>query len=146
MRRTVGWTRTIWVGVVLGFLLNLSGWLGNNFLLDSLWDGLVVTDTGAAWRASIWRHVFSFVPDYVYGVGIAWLIPRLRPEAPSWVGASLTAGLFVAVIGGLTTYFAIANSGFIGWRLALASFALVLATKLPLSVAGGWMLEPRRDR
>jgi hypothetical protein len=132
--------------VALGFLLNVSGWVGNNFVLDGLWDDLVVSGEGSTWRASTWRHVFSFVPDYVYGLGIAWLIPRIRPASSSWISASLAAGLFVAVIGGLTTYFAIANSGFIDWRLAHASFALVLASKLPLSLAAGWTLEPRRDR
>lgn len=53
------------------------------------------------------------------------------------------AGLFVAAMGGLTTYFAIANSGFIPWPLALASFALVLATKLPLALLAGRLLEPQ---
>ncbi|MGD8360334.1 MAG: hypothetical protein PVJ04_02800 [Gemmatimonadota bacterium] len=142
----VGRAQVVWVGIALGFLLNLTGWVGNNFLLGSLWSELVVPDTGAVWRASIWRDVFSFVPDYVYGIGIAWLIPQLRPRFSSWMRASLAAGMFVALIGGLTTYFAIANSGFIGWNLGLASVALVLATKLPLSVGAGWILEPHPDQ
>lgn len=146
MRRAHRFARVIWLGLALGFLLNLTGWVGNNFVLGGLWGDLTVTDTGAAWRASIWRHVFSFVPDYVYGFGIAWLIPQLTPLSESWITASLKAGVFVAVIGGLTTYFAIANSGFIGWELALASFALVLATKLPLALAAGWVLESQPDR
>ena len=42
----------------------------------------------------------------------------------------------------ITTYFAIANTGFIPWPLAFASFALVFATKLPLALLAGWILEP----
>jgi len=137
----IGWPRILWVGFVTGFLLNLTGWLGNNFILDGLWAGLVVSDAGAVWRASIWRDVFSFVPDYVYGIGIAWLIARLRPSFPFWPTASITAGLFVALVGGITSYFAIANSGFIGWRLGIPSIVLVLVTKLPLALLAGWMLE-----
>jgi hypothetical protein len=129
------------VGLVVGFLLNLTGWLGNYFLLGGMWDQVVVPGDGSTWRASIWRDVFSFIPDYVYGLGIAWLIPRIRPSFDSYLAASLAAGLFVALMGGITAYFAIANSGFIVWRLALASFLLVLGTKLPLAVLAGRMLE-----
>ncbi|MDX1566321.1 MAG: hypothetical protein R3223_00880 [Longimicrobiales bacterium] len=55
----------------------------------------------------------------------------------------LTSGVFVALVGGMTTYFALANSGFIPWSLALASLLLVLATKVPLAVVAAWMLDRR---
>ncbi len=130
------------IGLLVGFLLNLTGWLGNNFLLGSMWRQLQVADAGAEWRASIWRDVFSFAPDFVYGFAIAWLYVALRPRFEHWQSAALTAGLFVAITGGIVTYFAIANSGFISWTLAFASFALVLATKLPLALLAGRLLEP----
>jgi hypothetical protein len=131
------------VGLLVGLLLNFSGWLGNNFLLGSMWARLEVSDAGAEWRALIWRDVFSFVPDFVYGVAIAWLCAALRPASAGWIGASLKSGIFVAIIGGIVTYFAVANSGFITWPLAFASFVLVVATKLPLALLAGRMLEPR---
>jgi hypothetical protein len=47
----------------------------------------------------------------------------------------------VSLVGGVTTYFAVANSGFVTWPLAFASFVLVLATKLPLAYLAGRLLE-----
>jgi hypothetical protein len=131
------------VGLLIGFLLNLTGWIGNNFLLGGLWGDVGASLSSVPWRDSIWRDVFSFAPDYLYGVAIAWLCVAIRPRYARAVAASLTAGLFVSLVGGITTYFAIANSGFIPWRLALLSFLLVLATKLPFAVLAGRLLEPR---
>lgn len=139
----VGFGRILGVGFLVGLALNVTGWLGNNLLLGSLWSGVDVGTTGAAWRASIWKDVFSLVPDFVYGFAIAWLCAALRPRASGFVPASLRAGTLVAIVGGITTYFAVANSGFIPWTLALASFALVVATKLPLALLAGRMLERR---
>jgi hypothetical protein len=129
------------VGLLVGFLLNLTGWLGNNFLLGSLWSTVGEPVAHVPWRDSIWRDVFSFAPDFLYGLAIAWLFIALRERYSTALAASLRAGLFVSLVGGVTTYFAIANSGFVPWRLALASFLLVLATKLPLAVLAGRMLE-----
>jgi hypothetical protein len=108
-----------------------------------MWDGVGETLADSAWRGSIWRDVFSFLPDFLYGFAIAYLCVALRSRFASFVGSSLASGVFVALVGGITTYFAIANSGFIPWKLAFASFALVLATKLPLALLGGYLLEPK---
>jgi len=133
------------VGLLIGFLLNLSGWLGNNFLLREMWNEIGASVSSVAWRDSIWRDIFSFAPDFVYGVAICWLYVKLRPSYGSALSASLRAGLFVAIVGGITTYFAISNSGFIPWRLALASFVLVFATKLPLAVLAGYLIGSGRQ-
>lgn len=134
-------TRIVIVGLFVGLALNLTGWLGNNLLLGSLWASVDVAPGGAAWRATLWSDVFSLVPDVVYGLAIAWLCVALRPSFDRWVSASLSSGVLVAVTGGITTYFAVANSGFVPWSLALASFGLVLVTKIPLALAAGWILE-----
>jgi hypothetical protein len=132
------------IGLLIGFLLNLTGWLGNNFLLRDMWKEIGPTVSSVAWRDSVWRDVFSFVPDFGYGIAICWLYVKLRPSYQTALSASLRAGLFVAIVGGITTYFGIANSGFIPWRLALASFVLVLATKLPLAVLAGRLIGSER--
>jgi hypothetical protein len=133
--------RIVWIGLLVGFLLNLSGWLGNNFLLGAMWETVIVPDYSASWRGSLWREVFSLLPDFLYGMALVWLCARLRPLYSSMTAATLRAGIFVSLVGGLTTYFAIANSGFIMWPLAFASFVLVLATKLPLAYFAGRLLE-----
>ena len=138
-------SRILAIGLLIGFLLNLTGWLGNNFLLRDMWKEIGTAVSSVAWRDSIWRDVLSFVPDLVYGIAICWLYVKLRPNYVNALSASLRAGLFVAIVGGITTYFAIANSGFIPWRLTLASFVLVFVTKLPLAVIAGHLIDSGRQ-
>ena len=132
--------KIFWIGLCIGFLLNFTGWLGNNFMLKSLWREVTVSVANPGWRETVWRHVFSFVPDFVYGFAMVWLITVLNKLSQDWLRNALTAGLVISILGGLTTYFAIANSGFIPWELAMASFALVLVTKLfDALIAGKWI-------
>lgn len=138
---SVAWTRVAWVGLLVGFALNVTGWLGNNLVLGGLWASVDVGAQGMGWRASVWSDVFSLVPDFLYGLAIASLCSLVRPSFRTWVSSSISSGVFVALIGGITTYFAVANSGFIPWSLAVASFALVVVTKLPLALAAGWLLD-----
>lgn len=132
--------RIIRVGLLVGFLLNLFGWLGNNLLLAALWDSVSVPDYSAAWRSTLWRELFSLLPDFLYGMAIAWLCVRLRPAYGNNYVTALRAGIAVSLVGGITTYFAIANSGFIVWPLALASFVLVVLTKIPLALLAARLL------
>ena len=133
------------IGLLIGFLLNLTGWIGNNLILGGLWQEVNETITPVAWHQSIWKEVFSLLPDFLYGIAIAWLCVVLVPYLQSQKKAALYAGLFVAMVGGITTYFAVANSGFIPWKLALASFALVLATKIPLALLAGRLLNKSKN-
>lgn len=52
------------IGLLIGFLLNLLGWLGNNFLLHQMWQEVGETLSPVKWRSSIWRDVFSLAPDF----------------------------------------------------------------------------------
>lgn len=135
--------RVLIVGLLAGLLLNVLGWLGNNFLLRSMWQEVGASLAEVEWRHSAWRDVLSLAPDFLYGIAIAWLFVRLRPWYGSLWPASLASGLFVSLVGGVTTYFAVANSGFIPWKLAAASFLLVLSTKLLTALLAGFMLEAR---
>ena len=126
--------RIILIGILIGFLLNLIGWLGNNFILKFMWIEVGNLVPYSEWRNSIWRDVFSFFPDFLYGFAIVWLCAHFNTKSKNYFLNGLKAGIFVSLVGGITTYFAIANSGFIPWKLAFASFALVLVTKIPLSI------------
>ena len=83
---------------------------------------------------------FSLIPDFVYGIAISWLCNYINvhtsPSPKNW----LKVGIFISVVGGITTYFAIANSGFIPWKLAIVSFILVISTKIPLAILAGKLL------
>jgi len=133
-------SRVILIGLLVGFLLNLTGWLGNNIILGSMWDDLGNGLTPVPWRESIWSDAFSLVPDFVYGFAIAWMIVKVRTMYVSTVSASVSVGVFISLVGGVTTYFAIANSGFVPWKLAFASFVLVITCKVPLAILAGRLL------
>jgi hypothetical protein len=135
-------TRILGIGFVVGLLLNVTGWMGNNLVLGSLWQQVGASVAATPWRASLWSDVVSLLPDFVYGLAIAWLCVVIRPRYAGYVAASFRAGLLIALVGGITTYLALANSGFVPWNLALASFGLVLGTKLPLALLAGRLLEP----
>lgn len=137
--------RVLLIGLLIGFLLNLTGWLGNNLLLGSLWDEVGRSLAPVAWRDTLWSEIFSLLPDFVYGIAIAWLLAKLISCNEPLAVAALQTGLFISLLGGVTTYFAIANSGFIPWNLALASFVLVFATKLPLSFLAAYLLLGNRN-
>lgn len=132
--------RVVLIGLLIGFLLNLTGWIGNNFILGSLWDEVGSSLTHVPWRDTLWSEFFSLLPDFLYGIAIAWLLAKLASCNDSIPITALQTGFFVSLVGGVTTYFAIANSGFIPWNLALASFVLVFATKLPLSFLAAYLL------
>ncbi|NKB35530.1 MAG: hypothetical protein GKR91_20710 [Pseudomonadales bacterium] len=138
--------RVVLIGLFIGLLLNLTGWVGNNIILGSMWDDLSTNLDPVAWRESIWSDVFSLAPDFVYGLAIAWMIVQLRDQFNSTFSISVKVGIFVSLIGGITTYFAIANSGFVPWDLAIASFVLVLACKVPLSILAGHLLIHESQR
>ena len=144
LNTNVSTDRIIVVGLLIGFLLNITGWLGNNFLLKSLWIEVGNTLPNVEWRNNTWRHIFSLIPDFVYGLAIAWLCRFLNTSSSSTFSISLKSGIFVSLVGGITTYFAIANSGFIPWKLAILSFGLVLITKLPLAILTGIMLNAKK--
>lgn len=137
--------KVITIGLLIGFLLNLTGWLGNNLILGSMWDDLGASLPPVAWRESIWSDVFSLVPDFGYGIAIAWMVAKLQLIYESTLAASLRVGVFVSLVGGITTYFAIANSGFVPWKLAIASFVLVIVSKIPLAVLAGFFLQDKRQ-
>lgn len=133
--------KVIAIGLIIGFLLNIIGWLGNNIILGSMWDDLGASLPPVAWRESVWSDVFSLAPDFGYGIAIAWMVEKLQKIYESTLSASVRAGIFVSLVGGITTYFAIANSGFVPWKLAIASFVLVLVSKIPLAILAGFLLE-----
>lgn len=133
-------SKVILIGLLIGFLLNLTGWLGNNIILKNMWNDIGATLEAVAWRESVWSDVFSLVPDFVYGIAITWLVVKLRPAYKSTLSTSISVGVFVSLVGGITTYFAIANSGFVPWKLAMASIVLVIACKVPLAILAGYLV------
>ncbi len=133
-------TAVMRIGLLIGLLLNITGWLGNNLLLGDLWQEAAKSIPDSSWRDSPWRDLFSLAPDFLYGIAIAWLVNQLNAISAATTSNGIKAGLFVSLVGGITTYFAVANSGFVPWSLGVASILLVLLTKVPLALLAGRML------
>jgi hypothetical protein len=127
--------RILWSGLILGFFLNLAGWLGNVFLLGSMWEAAFALVPVTAWRSSAWRDAISLLPDFVYGVAICWTYAGLAPRYGRSVATALRATALVFVVGALTTYVGIANSGLLPWTIAAATTLLALVIFVP----GAWL-------
>lgn len=129
--------RILRVGLLLGLVFNLFGWLGNVFVLGPLWEDATVFVADVPWRNSPWRDVISFAPDFIYGIAIAWVYSALSSGYGASVLTGLRAIVLVFVVGALTTYLGIANSAFLPWKLAAATTLLALIVFLP----GAWLVH-----
>lgn len=129
--------RIVWVGLLLGLLFNLFGWLGNVFVLGGMWRDATLIFADVPWRNSPWRDAVSLLPDFIYGLAIAWLYAGLARHYGASARTGLRAVLLVFVIGAFTTYLGIANSAFLSWQLAAATTLLALIVFLP----GAWLVD-----
>lgn len=127
--------RILWSGLILGFFLNLAGWLGNVFLLGPMWEAAFASAPVTAWRSTPWRDVISLLPDFVYGIAICWTYAGVAPRYGCSVATALRATALVFMVGALTTYVGIANSGLLPWRISAATTLLALVTFIP----GAWL-------
>ena len=129
--------RYVGVSLLLGFVLNILGWLGNVFLLGDLWDEALVLVHDTPWRATIWRELLTLLPYFVY----AFFMVRLYIYMSATLGATfltaLKSAMFIFVVCVATTYFAIANSAFLPWKISIYPTILALATFIP----GAWMMH-----
>ena len=129
--------RILWAGLLVGFVLNLLGWLGNVFLLGPLWQEAFSEVTTTSWRDSPWRDVISLAPDFIYGVAMCWLYAALAVRHGASVVTALRASALVFVVGAFTTYLGIANSGLLPWGLAVSTTLLAFVVFVP----GAWLVD-----
>lgn len=129
--------RILWAGLLVGFVLNLLGWLGNVFLLGSMWQEAFTGVATTAWRDSLWRDVISLAPDFIYGIAICWLYSALAERYGTSFATALRASALVFVVGAFTTYLGIANSGLLPWGLAAATTLLAFVVFIP----GAWLVD-----
>lgn len=129
--------RILLVGLLLGFLFNLFGWLGNVFVLGAMWNDATLIFADVPWRNSPWRDAVSLVPDFIYGTAIAWLYAGLSRHYGATAMTGLRATALVFVVGALTTYLGVANSAFLSWSLAAATTLLAFVVFLP----GAWLVD-----
>ena len=125
--------RVVLSTLVLGFLLNAFGWLGNVFLLGSLWDhaaDLAPPPLSSPFPPLV-REALTFVSDFVFAFVLTVVF---RLASAGWRGRRLTLAFACAALvwlGGVPmTYLGIVNSGYLPADVAVATSALALVSFL----------------
>lgn len=129
--------RLIVSGLLAGAVLNICGWLGNNLLLEPMWEAATARmRTVEGYTRGIENELLGFLPDFVYGLALAWLYSSLVPRYGEGTDTALRAAFAVWLVGAATTYLASANYGLIPFGVSVATTALAAATFVP----AGWVV------
>jgi hypothetical protein len=126
--------RLVGTGLIAGFLMNAFGWLGNQLWLGKEWDAAIAGSAFAATRSrTLWNELASLVPDFIYGLVLAWLCAlaarTLGRERRVAYGVAL--GLWAVAIA--TPLLGTANASFMPWRVTLLTSLLALVIMVPVS-------------
>jgi len=129
---------------VTGFVLNLTGWGGNVFLLGSMWEQ-AGTLAPAPMRSpfSPTVHVaLQFVSDFVFAF-VLCLIYRLA--VAGWRGSKLQLAFLCAVVvwlGGVPmTYLGLVNGGYLPAGVSVATSVLALVTFFIVAPLLPWLFR-----
>jgi hypothetical protein len=135
--------KVLWTGLAAGLLLNVLGWLGNQLVLGHLWKETIATVVPLRER-SLMNEALSLVPDFVYGIALAWLFALLA-RGRSRGAAAAVAAAWVWLVGAMTTYLGVWNSGFVPGRLAIATTLLALVLFVPAAWLVSRLLAPTME-
>lgn len=132
--------------LVLGLLLNITGWAGNVFLLGGMWDeaGRLAPPPLASPFPPLAHELLTFVSDFVFAFVLACVFSLADA---GWRGsrlqlAFLTSGL--TWLGGVPmTYLGIVNSGYIPPGVAVATSVLALVTFVLAAPLLVWLFPSR---
>src|ERR1700758_4881496 len=123
--------RFIIAGLVIGFVLNLTGWAGNVFLLGSMWEQAVTVappPMHSPFPPTV-HVVLQFVSDFVFAF-VLCLVYRLA--SPGWRSSKLQLSFLCAVIvwlGGVPmAYLGLVNGGYLPATVCIATTVLALVT------------------
>lgn len=127
--------RILRVGLAAGLLMNVVGWMGNQLVLGPLWKDAI--QTVVPLRTRTWlNELVSLVPDFIYGIAIAWLYVELARNRGPGLGTAIAAALAVWAVTLVPTYLGIANSGLLPISLAAATTVVGLVSAIPT----GWLV------
>jgi hypothetical protein len=119
--------------LVVGFVLNLTGWAGNVFLLGSMWEaaGTVAPPPMRSPFSPTVHAVLQFVSDFVLAF-VLCVVYRLA--LPSRRGSTLQFAFLCAVVvwlGGVPmAYLGMVNGGYLPAGVSIATTVLALVTFL----------------
>jgi hypothetical protein len=128
--------RILRAGLAAGLLMNVVGWIGNQLVLGPLWKDAI--QTVVPLRSRTWvNELVSLVPDFIYGIAIAWLYVELARNRGPGLGTAITAALVVWAVTVVPTYLGIANSGLLPFGLAAATTVVGLVSAIPTA----WLIS-----
>jgi hypothetical protein len=134
---------------VTGFLLNLTGWAGNVFLLGSMWDRagtLAPAPMPSPFTPGV-HAILQFVSDFVFAF-VLCVVYRLASEG--WAGSKMRLALLCGVIvwlGGVPmTYLGLVNGGYLPIGVSIATTILALVTFLIVAPLLPNLLPVRKAR
>jgi hypothetical protein len=125
--------------------MNLVGWVGNQLVLGPLWKDAIRTVVPLRERTWV-NEAVSLVPDFVYGVAIAWLYIELARTRGRSFGTALTAAVVVWAVSVVPTYLGIANSALLPAGLAAATTVVGIVSAVPTAWLVWRWLRPQDAR
>jgi hypothetical protein len=135
--------RILRVGLAAGLLMNVVGWIGNQLALGPLWKDAI--QTVVPLRSRTWvNELVSLVPDFIYGIAIAWLYAELARGRGPGLATAISAALAVWAVTVVPTYLGIANSGLLPVGLAAATTVVGVVSAIPTAWLV-WKWLPTRD-
>ena len=125
--------RLVFAVGVTGFLLNLTGWIGNVFLLGSMWEQAGIL-APPPMRSPFWpvaHAVLQFVSDFVLAF-VLCIVYRLATlgRTRSRIQLSIICGFIVWLGGVPICYLGMINGGYLPVGVSVATTILALVTFL----------------
>ena len=123
--------RFIIAGLVIGFVLNLTGWAGNVFLLGSMWEqaGMVAPPPMHSPFSPLVHAILQFVSDFVFAFVLCAVY---RLAISGWRGSQMILASICGVIvwlGGVPMcYLGLVNGGYLPVGVSIATTILALIT------------------
>lgn len=127
-------SRILSTGLLAGLVMNVFGWLGNQLWLGREWDAAIAGSGFAAARErTLWHEVGSLVPDFVYGIALAWLCVIVAKASGDSRGSAYRAAGLLWLVAIATPLLGTANASLVPWRVTLLTLALALVIMLPVT-------------
>lgn len=124
-------SRFIAAVLITGFILNLTGWAGNVFVLGSMWEHAVAVAPPpmSSPFSPLVHALLQFVSDFVFAFVLCSIF---RLASSGWRGSQPSLAFLCAVLvwlGGVPmTYLGLVNGGFLPGRISIATTIWALIT------------------
>jgi hypothetical protein len=126
--------RILATGLLAGFLMNAFGWLGNQLWLGAEWKAALADSVFAATRErTVWNELASLVPDFVYGLALAWLCVLAARTLGRQRRVAYQMAFLLWAVAIATPLLGTANASLVPWRVTLLTLLLALGIMMLVS-------------